>query len=301
MSPGKGLIQRLLPEYVGENVFIGASTMSKVELRRRYVNGIDALMWGTDYPHPEGSWPNTKPRLETDFQQIPIEETRLLLGLNVKCYDLDEAALRGFADEVGPTPEHHQDPARTDPNAIREARWWFEDYGSPGRYASHRRGRPHRPLEQPDLLRVLTRRPSESARLPQRALVIGAGIAGLRCPFLLEQGGATIFGLSTRAAASWPDGDLAGWTPAARPGSITVLSSSRPAATFFVDGRIGCRGWAWSSGRRVWATRMGFHGSGERGHNLAVQVARCRRQHRSRTRHPDSHSGTNWQRGPSMP
>ena len=108
--------------------------MSKVELRRRYVNGIDALMWGTDYPHPEGSWPNTKPRLETDFQQIPIEETRLLLGLNaVKCYDLDEAALREIADEVGPTPEQlNQDPAlRTDPNAIREARWWFEDYGVP--------------------------------------------------------------------------------------------------------------------------------------------------------------------------
>ena len=133
-SRTKGLIERLPSEYVGENVFIGASTMSKVELRRRYVNGIDALMWGTDYPHPEGSWPNTKPRLETDFQQIPIEETRLLLGLNaVKCYDLDEPALREIADEVGPTPEQlNQDPAlRTDPNAIREARWWFEDYGVP--------------------------------------------------------------------------------------------------------------------------------------------------------------------------
>jgi len=133
-SRTKGLIERLPSEYVGENVFIGASTMSKVELRRRYVNGIDALMWGTDYPHPEGSWPNTKPRLETDFQQIPIEETRLLLGLNaVKCYDLDEPSLREIADEVGPTPEQlNQDPAlRTDPNAIREARWWFEDYGVP--------------------------------------------------------------------------------------------------------------------------------------------------------------------------
>ena len=33
--------------------------MSKPEIRRRYANGLDALMWGTDYPHPEGTWPNT--------------------------------------------------------------------------------------------------------------------------------------------------------------------------------------------------------------------------------------------------
>ena len=60
-SRTKGLLERLPSEYVGENVFIGASTMSKVELRRRYVNGVDALMWGTDYPHPEGSCPTPSP------------------------------------------------------------------------------------------------------------------------------------------------------------------------------------------------------------------------------------------------
>ena len=127
----KGLIERLPSEYVGDNVFVGASTMSKVEIRRRYVNGIDALMWGTDYPHPEGSWPNTIERLETDFQEVPVEETRLLLGLNaVRCYNLDLAALQEIAAEVGPTPlELNQDLSlRTAPNAIREARFWFDDY-----------------------------------------------------------------------------------------------------------------------------------------------------------------------------
>ena len=70
--------------------------MSKPELRRRYVNGLDALMWGTDYPHPEGTWPNTAraPRPPTSAA-IPVEETRLLLGLNaVRCYDLDLDAPR---------------------------------------------------------------------------------------------------------------------------------------------------------------------------------------------------------------
>ena len=128
----KGLMERLPSQYVGENVFIGASTMSREEIRRRHVNGIDALMWGTDYPHPEGSWPHTVERLETDFQRVSIEDTRLLLGLNaVKCYDLDLAGLQDIAAKVGPTPEKlNQDPSlRTPDNAIREARWWFDDYG----------------------------------------------------------------------------------------------------------------------------------------------------------------------------
>jgi predicted TIM-barrel fold metal-dependent hydrolase len=131
-SRTKGLIQRLPSEYVGTNVFIGASTMSREEIRRRHRNGIDALMWGTDYPHPEGSWPHTAERLESDFQDVSIEDARLLLGLNaVRCYDLDLPALTTIAERVGPRPSQlHQDPAlRTSPNAIREARWWFDDYG----------------------------------------------------------------------------------------------------------------------------------------------------------------------------
>ena len=133
-SRTKGLIERLPSEYLGTNVFIGASTMSREELRRRLVNGIDALMWGTDYPHPEGSWPHTVERLETDFQQIPIAETRLLLGLNaVRCYGLDLEGLTEVAARIGPTPEKlNEDPdLHTPAGAIREARWWFDDYGIP--------------------------------------------------------------------------------------------------------------------------------------------------------------------------
>ncbi|MEZ5322412.1 MAG: amidohydrolase family protein [Microthrixaceae bacterium] len=130
-SRTKGLIKRLPSEYFGTNVFIGASTMSREELRRRHRNGIDALMWGTDYPHPEGSWPHTVERLETDFRDVSVEDTRLLLGLNaVRCYGLDLTALERLAAGIGPTPtELHQDLSlRTPPDAIREARWWFEDY-----------------------------------------------------------------------------------------------------------------------------------------------------------------------------
>ena len=133
-SRTKGLIQRLPSEYIGSNVFIGASTMSSEEIRRRHVNGVDALMWGTDYPHPEGSWPHTVERLETDFRDVSIEDTRQLLGLNaMACYDLDNDGLLEVAARVGPTPEQlHQDPSlRTAPDAVRTARWWFDSYGIP--------------------------------------------------------------------------------------------------------------------------------------------------------------------------
>ncbi len=130
----KGLLKRLPSEYVGTNVFIGASTMSREEIRRRHVNGIDALMWGTDYPHPEGSWPHTVERLATDFREVPVEDTRRLLGLNaIECYGMDRAALGAIADRIGPTPaDLGQDPdLRTPPDAGRRARWWFDDYGIP--------------------------------------------------------------------------------------------------------------------------------------------------------------------------
>lgn len=130
-SRTKGLIQKLPSEYVGTNVFIGASTMSREEIRRRHANGIDALMWGTDYPHPEGSWPHTAERLGTDFQDVSIEDTRRLLGLNaMECYDLDVAGLTALAGTIGPRPsELNQDPSlRTPDDAIRSARWWFDDY-----------------------------------------------------------------------------------------------------------------------------------------------------------------------------
>ena len=95
------------------------------------MNGIDALMWGTDYPHPEGSWPNTKARLEEDFVDVSIEDTRRLLGLNaINCYRLNHDALALLSAEIGPTPKSlGQDPSlRTPRDSVRAARWWLDEY-----------------------------------------------------------------------------------------------------------------------------------------------------------------------------
>ena len=119
-------------EYFGTNVFIGASTMSKDEIRRRYVNGLDALMWGTDYPHPEGTWPNTVERLADRLPGHPGRgdppPPRTQRGALLR--PRPRRAPASIAERVGPTPEQlNQDPSlRTPPDAEREARFWFDEY-----------------------------------------------------------------------------------------------------------------------------------------------------------------------------
>jgi predicted TIM-barrel fold metal-dependent hydrolase len=128
----QGKISKLPSDYFGTNIFIGASTMSKEEIRRRYVIGTDVVMWGTDYPHPEGTWPNTAAKLRADFADVPVDDTAELLGLTaarVYGFDLDE--LRPIARRVGPTPESlGQDASlRSDPAERAGARWWKAEYG----------------------------------------------------------------------------------------------------------------------------------------------------------------------------
>ena len=105
--------------------------MSREELRRRYVIGTDVVMWGTDYPHPEGTWPHTAARLSADFAEIPVDDTADLLGLTAaKVYGFDLAELRPIAERIGPSPDSlGQDPTlRSDPAERAEARWWKTEW-----------------------------------------------------------------------------------------------------------------------------------------------------------------------------
>src|SRR5437899_190638 len=37
--------------------------------------GIETLMWGSDYPHPDGVWPESKKYIEEQFSHLPAEVT----------------------------------------------------------------------------------------------------------------------------------------------------------------------------------------------------------------------------------
>jgi predicted TIM-barrel fold metal-dependent hydrolase len=130
-----GKVSRLPSEYFGRNVFIGASTMSREEIRRRYAIGTDTVMWGNDYPHPEGTWPHTVAKLKETFHDVPVEDTRAMLGgVAARVYGFDVDALAPLAARIGPTPgDLGQDPARTvDPAEVARGRWWKDGLVPPG-------------------------------------------------------------------------------------------------------------------------------------------------------------------------
>ena len=126
-----GIISKLPSDYFGTNIFVGASTMSKEEIRRRHSIGCDCVMWGTDYPHPEGTWPNTVPRLRADFGDVPVADARKMLGETAaRCYGFRPEELAPIVERVGPTPDDlGQDRSRvTTEEELRAAEWWKDDY-----------------------------------------------------------------------------------------------------------------------------------------------------------------------------
>ena len=115
----------LLPsEVYDRNCFTGLANAKRRELGMRYEIGIDNMLWGTDFPHPEGTWPNTREALETTFFDIPVEETRRILGLaTADAFGFDVEALRPLAEKIGPTPTDLGQLSDTQTAADLTARW----------------------------------------------------------------------------------------------------------------------------------------------------------------------------------
>jgi predicted TIM-barrel fold metal-dependent hydrolase len=106
-------------EYFDRNCFIGASNTRRRELARRYEIGVGNIMWGNDFPHPEGTWPYTRSFLKDRFWDIPVDETARILGLNqAEFYRFDLDKLQAIADRIGPT---EADLGQTDESVT--ARW----------------------------------------------------------------------------------------------------------------------------------------------------------------------------------
>ena len=89
--------------YFRRNVAIGQSCMPRSDAEMRHEIGLKQLMWGSDYPHPEGSWPKTKPHLQATFTGLPHADIAAMLGENaIDFYGFDRAALAPIAQRIGP-------------------------------------------------------------------------------------------------------------------------------------------------------------------------------------------------------
>jgi predicted TIM-barrel fold metal-dependent hydrolase len=67
--------------------------------------GPDNLVWGSDFPHAESTWPNSMQYL-TDIQSkfdVSADDLETVLAHNpAKIFGFDLAALQTVADRIGP-------------------------------------------------------------------------------------------------------------------------------------------------------------------------------------------------------
>ena len=90
-------------EYFQRHGYVTPSAPRPAEISQRDQIGIERMMFGIDYPHPEGTWPNTLDWLRGVFADVTEHEARRFAGGNaVDCFGLDGDHLRAVAERIGP-------------------------------------------------------------------------------------------------------------------------------------------------------------------------------------------------------
>ncbi|HZT65103.1 MAG TPA: amidohydrolase family protein [Acidimicrobiales bacterium] len=116
------ILPKSATEYFHQNCWVGVSQPGPDDASARYEIGIDRFMWGSDYPHDEGTHPFTREHLRQLFWDVDPAEMRQILGANAaKLYDFDLKALQPLADKFGPTVEEISRPLDRLPDNPNEA------------------------------------------------------------------------------------------------------------------------------------------------------------------------------------
>jgi hypothetical protein len=98
-------------EYWARQCHVGASFMRPAEAPLRSVVGLDRVMWGSDYPHLEGSHPFSRQALRAAFADVEPAEVQRIVGTNAaRLYGFDLEALAKVAASIGPTHEEIAQP-----------------------------------------------------------------------------------------------------------------------------------------------------------------------------------------------
>ncbi|MDH3754943.1 MAG: amidohydrolase [Acidimicrobiia bacterium] len=102
---GADLVLPMKPsDYFDRNVWIGASFPSPSEAAACRQLGVHKVMWGTDYPHHEGTYPYSREALRRGFCDWSADDMHKILAVNASdVYGFDLDALAPDAAEHGPT------------------------------------------------------------------------------------------------------------------------------------------------------------------------------------------------------
>jgi predicted TIM-barrel fold metal-dependent hydrolase len=118
--------EHVLPQsashYFCQNCWMGVSQPGPDDAAARFAIGLDRFMWGSDYPHDEGTAPFTREHLRQRFADAPSDELRAILAGNAATlYDFDLDALAPLAAKVGPTVAELAEPLVELPENPNEA------------------------------------------------------------------------------------------------------------------------------------------------------------------------------------
>ena len=102
--PGELVPPKSASEYFQQNCYVGISQPRPLDIDAAVMLGVDHIMWGSDYPHDEGTFPYTHEHLRQVMGHLKPEQIqRILSGTAAEIFKFDLAALQPAADEFGPT------------------------------------------------------------------------------------------------------------------------------------------------------------------------------------------------------
>ena len=101
-------------DYVNRNCWFG-TTVKRLDVSQTDTLGIDRLMWGADFPHHEGTVPETLKVLRATVSDVPENELRkIFAGTAAEMYGADLTVLQEIADRIGFTPGEVASPLAED-------------------------------------------------------------------------------------------------------------------------------------------------------------------------------------------
>jgi predicted TIM-barrel fold metal-dependent hydrolase len=116
------ILPKSATEYVQQNVRFGISFPQRADIKAAETIGIDKVMWGSDFPHDEGTHPYTREHLRQLFSDWPEADLRKVLAENVaEVYGFDLDALAPAAAQYGPTVAEIAQPLTELPAEPNEA------------------------------------------------------------------------------------------------------------------------------------------------------------------------------------
>ncbi|TDD37556.1 amidohydrolase [Actinomadura sp. KC06] len=90
-------------EYWQRQCHVGASFMHRAETAIRESVGVRSIMWGSDYPHVEASYPFSPEAIRFSYAGVPEAEVEMMLGgTAAELFGFDPEFLAPIADRVGP-------------------------------------------------------------------------------------------------------------------------------------------------------------------------------------------------------